>query len=622
MSMVYQNPQTALNPALRVGRQIAETVHRHEGLGPAEAWERALDMLERVHMPDPRAVMRRYPHQLSGGMQQRVLIATALSTNPDLLIMDEPTTGLDVTTEAAVLDLIDELKHTYDSAILYITHDLSVIARICNRVGMMYTGQLVEEAGIEEVFYAPRHPYTLDLLGCVPRLDRHYRAGDRLHAIEGRVPPPYRLPPGCIYAPRCRFARERCEEEVPRLTHGLREGHLARCFFSDEVADEAELVPSHAADDDGRPSDQVDRQPPLREVTEARPGDGALLKVEALKKYYGPRRKRYIVFGPRRRRVKAVEEVSFAMREAEVLSLVGESGCGKTTLARCVVGLFAPTAGAITFRGADASVPAAQRPEHLRQAMQIIFQKPDSSLNPRQRVGEVIGRPLYLFGIRDPAERRERVLELLRAVQLGAGYVNRYPGQLSGGEKQRVAIARAFAAAPDLVVCDEAVSALDVSVQASILNLLVDLKREEDCGYLFISHDLSVVRYLSDRIGVMYLGELMEIGSADQVFAAPVHPYTEALLSAVQVPDPEKRRERIPLEGPVPSPLDPPRGCPFHTRCHRKVGEICEITTPPWRDAGGGHHIYCHIPLAELEASQDLRLAGEGEHAPEVGGGD
>jgi len=375
-------------------------------------------------------------------------------------------------------------------------------------------------------------------------------------------------------------------------------GHHARCFFTQEVLGSVEVAGSDLTE--GTMGQWVQATEPHK----VRAFDKPLLALKDLRKYYGSQRKRHILFGAPRRRVKAVDGINLEIQEGETLSLVGESGCGKTTLGRCVVGLLAPTAGEMTFREADAAQPAAQRPVHLRQAMQIVFQNPDSSLNPRYKVGQIIGRPLHLFGLKDRHSRRQRVLELLEAVRLDASYLNRYPGQLSGGEKQRVAIARAFAGAPSLVVCDEAVSSLDVSVQASILNLLVDLKREQDCAYLFISHDLSVVRYLSDRIGVMYLGQLMEMGPVDQIFAPPFHPYTEALLSAVPTPDPRQQQKPIRLEGSVPSPVDPPPGCPFHTRCSRKVGTVCETAAPAWQDAGHGHTIYCHIPLAELQAMQ------------------
>ena len=601
ISMVYQNPQSALNPALLIGRQIAEVVRHHEQIDAHSTRQRVFSMLQKVHMPDPEAVIERYPHQLSGGMQQRVVIAMALITNPDLLIMDEPTTGLDVTTEAAVLDLVNELKQEFNSAILYISHNLGVIARVCDRVGVMYAGQLVESGKVEEIFHRPRHPYALDLLECVPRLDRHYSTGG-LRTIPGRVPLPTQLPTGCVYQPRCRFARDRCREERPQLipldtVNTLdRSDHRTRCFFSEEVV--------------GAKEELVNQYDPSRTV-QATNGQTSksLLKLDQMRKYYGSQQRRYIFFGPKQKPVKAVDGINLEIRQGETFSLVGESGCGKSTLGRCVVGLLAPTDGELTFQESNVGMVAAQRPPELRQAMQIVFQHPESTLNPRHQIGRIIGRTLEFFGMKDKTARDQRVAELLSAVRLDDTYADRYPRQLSGGEKQRVAIARAFAGAPNLVVCDEAVSALDVSVQASILNLLVELKKEQQCAYLFISHDLSVVRYISDRIGVMYLGQMMEIGNVDQIFHAPSHPYTEALLSAVQVADPSIKRKPIRLEGAVPSPVNPPTGCPFNSRCPRKIGAICENEKPPRQHAGGGHAIYCHIPLEELEVMQHARAS-------------
>ncbi len=584
IGMVYQNPMAALNPSLRIDVQIMELVRLHEQVDAPTARQQALAMLDRVHMPDPEAIMRRYPHQLSGGMQQRVVIAMALITNPDLLIMDEPTTGLDATTAAAVLDLVSELKQSFDSAILYISHDLHVIARVCDQVGVMYAGQLVESGSIDEVFRQPQHPYTRDLLECVPRLDRHYRHG-RLRTIEGRVPLPTHLPPGCVYHPRCRFSHDRCRQEAPDLLGKQQHSHSVRCFFAQEIAARR----SH----EGIETDQdvlhlVDGQQHDRQIP--------MLAISHVSKYYGNQRP--AVLAGQQRMVRAVNSVSLTIHEGETFALVGESGCGKTTLGRCVVGLLKPTEGRMLFRSNDVAMLAAARPDHVRRALQMVFQQPDTTLNPHHAVGLMLDRTLQRFGMKNHSERHIRIIELLTAVRLDASYAWRYPGQLSGGEKQRIAIARAFVGAPDLIVCDEAVSALDVSVQAAILNLLVDLKRERNCAYLFVSHDLGVVRYIADRIGVMYLGQLVEMGTAAQVFASPGHPYTEALLSAVTTGD-SSEHPSIRLSGPLPSPANPPGGCPFHTRCPRKIGPICEQVAPSWQNVGDGHWIACHIPLHE-----------------------
>ena len=591
ISMVYQNPMSALNPSIRIGRQIAEAVRIHQGASRSEADARAREIVEKVHLRG--TILTRYPHELSGGMQQRIVIAMALINNPDLLIMDEPTTGLDVTTEATVLDLVNELKADYDTAILYISHNLGVIAEVCDRVNVMYAGQVVEQGTVDEIFHNPTHPYAVDLLECVPRLDWHYQH-QPLRTIEGRVPLPTQLPDGCVYAPRCRFAQDRCRQEQPELLAvggedgddgSHRDGlvdidHIrrVRCFFADEVAAsvDAHLEPR---------------------AVEAQPTDETLLDLDDLRIYYPT--------GDGM--VKAVDGIDFEIKAGETFSLVGESGCGKSTLGRCVVGLLTPTSGSIAYDGEDVSVDAAHRDEEIRRAMQIVFQNPEATLNPQHRVGRILGRTLQFFGTGGD-ERETKIRALLESVRLDGSYSRRYPRQLSGGEKQRVAIARAFAGDPNLVVCDEAVSALDVSVQASILNLLVDLKEERHCAYLFISHDLAVVRYISDRIGVMYLGRLMEIGSSEQLFHAPSHPYTEALLSAVQSPDRVEVAEPIRLEGSVPSPLDPPSGCPFHTRCPRKIGDVCETETPPWQDAGDGHGIFCHIPIDELAREQAVTI--------------
>lgn len=594
IAMVYQDPQASLNPSIRIGEQLAETLRAHRTLSRQAVQARVLELLNAVHLPDSQGVALSYPHQLSGGMQQRVVIAMALALDPDLLILDEPTTGLDVTTEAHILDLVNELKTQFHSAILYITHNLGVVARVCDRVAVMYAGEIVESNSVERIFEHQTHPYTLDLLQCVPRLGTHHRQGS-LHAIPGHVPrTPQELPRGCVYAPRCSFARPRCLQERPPLV-SISSQHQTACFFWNELTPAATPALTPSAVVRGRDGEELAAE----RVTEGAP----LLEVGHVTKIFDERTRRFFLAGPLEgREVRAVNDVSIQLGTDETLALVGESGCGKTTLSRCIVGLAAPTQGTMQFQETDITREVSHRPAPVRQALQIVFQNPDSSLNPRHTISQIIGRPLELFHHLSGDELRLRVIELLELVKLDASYLDRYPTQLSGGEKQRVAIARAFAGSPSLVICDEAVSALDVSVQASILNLLVKLQQEQSTSFLFVSHDLGVVQYVADRIAVMYLGEIVETGTVEQIFAPPYHPYTEALLSAIPIPDPHIKQEQIRLEGAVPSAAQHVSGCPFHTRCPRKYGAVCETELPPWQEAGTQHWIRCHIPLQELRA--------------------
>ncbi len=582
IAMVYQDPMAALNPSMRIGDQMAEVLIVHRLFKPKEAEEACVEMLKRVHMPDPGNVIRRYPHQLSGGQQQRVVIAMALLNDPALLIMDEPTTALDVTVEAAVLDLVAELQHEFETAIMYISHNLGVVARVSDRVAVMYAGELVERAGVRDLFARPQHPYTQGLLRCVPRLGMDKRESV-LCPIRGRVPPPNALPPGCVFEPRCDYAREECRSRKPELRL-VATGHFARCHFAEEIQ-------------------QIGWQPPaelLAQVTTPpAPQDGPpLLRVAHARTYYQVPSKKLL--SREKPVVKAVDDVSLEIRKGQTLGIVGESGCGKTTLVKTIVGMEKPTGGEFEFMGVDISMPVTRRKLDIVRELQMVFQNPDSTLNPSFTVGYQIARPLLRFKVVPRHQVRAEVVRLLEMMKLGERYYDRYPRQLSGGEKQRVGIARAIAGRPGVILCDEPVSALDVSVQAAVLNLLLEIQQKTGTTLAFIAHDLSVVRYFCDQIAVMYLGQIVESGPAEAIYAPPYHPYTEALLSAVPIPDPTAAQKHIRLEGTVPSALNPPSGCRFHTRCPRKLGAVCEQETPPWRDAGNGHRIFCHIPLEDL----------------------
>ncbi len=590
IAMVYQDPMAALNPSLRIGQQLTEVLVEHKVSRSDEARAESIRMLERVHMPDPPAIMERYCHQLSGGQQQRVLIAMALLTNPALLIMDEPTTGLDVTVEAGILDLMGELKREFAVTILYISHNLGVISRVVDRVAVMYAGELVEQGSVRDIFLDPQHPYTVALLGCIPKISAS-RQPKTLQPIRGRVPALHETPRGCVFEPRCDRARERCRLEHPDIVRTADE-HLASCFYAGSQ-DPAELKALRAVPADAEPSPR---------------GGDLILKIEGLKCYYKALEAGLGGLGGRRKKgfVKAVDDVNLMAWKKSTLGIVGESGCGKTTLAKCVAGLVSPNGGKMDFIGIDVARVVEQRPVELLKELQMIFQNPDSTLNPSRSVGEAIARPLQLFGTVPPPEIRNEVVRLLEAVRLGEEYYDRLPRQLSGGEKQRVALARAFAGRPTLVLCDEPLSALDVSVQAAVMNLLLEFQQTFGTTVLFISHDLSVVYQLCDSVAVMYLGQFCEIGPTEALFEPPYHPYTEALLSAVPIPDPSVERTNIRLSGTVPSALDPPSGCRFHTRCPRKIGPICECAPPPWRLITEGHRIYCHIDIEELRAVEPV----------------
>ena len=594
IAMVFQDPMQALNPSVRLGEQLSEVLTCHHTIPKEEAWERSIEMLKQVNMPDPENVMLRYSHQISGGQQQRVVIAMAMLNNPALLLMDEPTTALDVTVEAAVLDLIEKLKDDFRAANIFITHNLGVVARVSDQLCVMYAGQMVEKGPVREVFHNPRHPYTMGLLACVPRLgDSKWES--LLHPIRGRVPPPAERPKDeCIFAPRCDYATEKCREACPGLTE-ITSDHQVRCIYAREI--------------DSRPLTARRRRKDERKTAEAQADSrqDTLLSFDDLKVYY-PQESNSVLslfgFGEKKF-VRAVDDVSVSMTKGKTLGIVGESGCGKSTLVKGIIGLEPITDGQLEFLGLDIKDPVSTRDSKLIQEMQMVFQNPDSTLNPSYTVGKQIARPIKRFKTVPKNQVKDEVLKLLDAVRLAPIYYDRLPRQLSGGEKQRIGIARALASRPDLIICDEPVSALDVSVQAAVINLLLEIQQVFGSSMIFIAHDLSVVRFFSDDIAVMYLGQIVEVGPAEAIYSPPYHPYTEALLSAVPIPDPDAEQKEIRLSGNVPSALSPPSGCRFHTRCPRRHemlpdgGRICERDVPPWRQTKG-HRILCHIPLEDL----------------------
>ncbi|MFP3552029.1 ABC transporter ATP-binding protein [Paraburkholderia sp. SIMBA_049] len=589
ISMVYQDPSRALNPSLTIARQVAEAFEA-SGATREDAIRQTADMLRKVRIAEPERVMDSYPHQLSGGMQQRVVIAMALASKPALLILDEPTTGLDATVEAEVLDLVAQLRDEFHTAVLFISHNLAVIGRMCERVGVLYAGKLVEEGATQDVFARPRHPYTVGLLRCLPTVGRS-KDTDRLDTIAGSLPQPGSIAQGCIYAERCRLADDRCRREAPppyrvSARHG---DQMSRCHYHERAMELPRATPvdtpAHAS---GNAHETRDASPVLRaeNVSKTFHVAGAALR--------------------------AVDDVSLELAKGETLGLVGESGSGKTTLAKLLLGLVSPDAGSvIELDGTPLPARVTNRNDEQVKSLQIVFQNPDSALNRAHSVRRLIGRALSRLSALHGDAREERLASLAQAVRLPDRYLTSRTRQLSGGLKQRVAIARAFAGDPRIVVCDEPTSALDVSVQAAILNLLADLQRDRSVSYVFISHDLNVVRYLSDRIAVLYVGRLLEIGPASAVFDGPHHPYTEALLSSVPALDqhdgeqaPDAKPQRIRLAGELPNPAAPPSGCVFHTRCPRKLGAICEQQDPPYADAGDAHRIRCHIPVDELRVLQ------------------
>ncbi|MCC0073784.1 MAG: ABC transporter ATP-binding protein [Rhodobacter sp.] len=597
IAMIYQEPMASLNPAMKIGAQLAEVPMIHGGMSRSDALALARQLVADVRLPDPDRILNSYPHQLSGGQQQRIVIAMALMSKPALLILDEPTTALDVTVEAGIVDLVNDLAEKYGTSMLFISHNLGLVMEVCDRITVMYSGEAVETGDIKDVFDKMRHPYTQALFRSIP-LPGADKTTRPLRAIPGNFPLPHERPNGCNFGPRCDyFQAGQCDAtDIAMAPVAGDTRHDSRCLKFDAIDWDAPL--------------------PAAVQHDASTIGEVVLRMDDVRKYYEVAASS-LFSGGDTKVVKANETLSFDAREGETLAIVGESGCGKSTFAKVLMGLETATAGNIMLFDENVqNTPIQQRNTDTVSSLQMVFQNPFDTLNPSMTVGRQIVRALEIFGVGDSdGARQQRMLELLDLVKLPREFATRMPRQLSGGQKQRVGIARAFAGNAKVVIADEPVSALDVSVQAAVTQLLMDIQREHHTTLLFISHDLSIVRYLSDRVLVMYLGHVVELGTTDQVFAPPYHPYTEALLSAVPIADTRIEKKRIVLEGDIPSAVNPPPGCPFQTRCRWKSqvpGGLCEREMPPMRRLEGGHQIKCHLSDADLAGMEPVfKLAAE-----------
>ena len=603
IGMIFQDPLTSLNPTMTVGRQIAETVILHREVTKEQAFDRAVEVLDLVGMPKARERIGDYPHQFSGGMRQRVMIAMALACEPKLLIADEPTTALDVTIQKQILELIDDLRRRLGMSVILVTHDLGVIAGRADRVAVMYAGEIAETTATGTLFANPRHPYTEALFNALP--DKAAERQERLYSIPGAPPDLTHPPAGCRFAPRCRHVQDRCRQEEPRLL-GDSPDHRFACFYPVGEAERKGATVTAAEPPPAAPPAAAPAAPPVT-------GNGSLLSIEHLVKNFAVTKGAVL-----QRRVgwlSAVADVSFGVRKGETFGLVGESGCGKTTIGRVIVGLDKPTSGVINFEGKDLAKVSGRAYRRQRRKIQFMFQDSYASLDPRMRAGAILREPLVAQHIGSRAEQQRRMEEMLDHVGLPRAAAERYPHEFSGGQRQRLGFARTLMLSPDLIVADEPVSALDVSIQSQMLNLMTELQRELGLTYLFISHDLAVVRYLSSDIGVMYLGKLVEIGPADKVYGTPAHPYTKGLIDSAPVADPVAERAKVHegVTGELPSAISPPSGCRFRTRCPF-AQDLCAEAEPLLRPFGPGHLAACHFPL--ITPAPELTVA-----APAVAGG-
>lgn len=595
IGIIFQEPMTSLNPVLTISQQIVETLALHLNMDRSAARSRAVELLRMVGIPDAAERVDNYPHQLSGGMRQRVMIAMALACNPQLLIADEASTALDVTTQAQILELLQQTVKKLDTALLIVTHNLGIVARYAQRIYVMYAGRIVEAGKAKDVFANPRHPYTIGLLKAVPRLDEP--KGHKLVPIDGLPPNLINRPDLCAFFPRCSHRLEKCRQQPWPELRQIEDGHYISCHLeiTRQTAAAEEGTGAALPQAEAMPRPFVTINSSHAEIASAiiPVADDTLVAVNNLKMYFP------VMKGLLRRQVaevKAVEDVSFKIRKGETLGLVGESGCGKTTVARCILRIYRPTSGNVIFEGRDIARLSKSELRRIRHKKQLVFQDPYSSLDPRQSAGSIVGEPLKIHRlVSSYSEYDQRVTELFQMVGLDPALRQRVPHEFSGGQRQRIGIARALACNPSFIVCDEPISALDVSIQAQIINLLEELQQKLGLTYLFIAHDLSVVRHISDYVAVMYLGSIVEITDWQSLYENPLHPYTRALLSAVPIPDPfvEENRQRIMLKGEVPSLLERPAGCSFHPRCAAAEKE-CMHMAPPLKTVRPGHQVACH----------------------------